>query len=408
MLSANSRLLLACATLLYLPLTYGCRRLRFPEQPADYREYAYVTSGDTGTVSVLDLVNMRRDRVLQVGAHPTGATANPRRNEVYVVNTGADGQNGSLSVIDTANNATVATIPLHMRPYEIAVAPDGRRGYVANSGSNTISVIDLQTRRELTTVGTGEAPGIARLSADGHTLVVSNRVSGSVSIYSITDAPAPTLRATFDHCAGATDVAIIPLDASQPATKAFVACSESDSVLAVGLAQPPGTWNARQDPASAADHLLTTLRVGKSPVQFAVKPDGGEIFSSNFGSNTISEISTWTNEVGGTYRIGTQPVRGIVAADNSTLWVSNFGADSLSIYSIDDGRLAGSVRTGAAPDAIAMSSDEHVLLAANSRSGDVAVIRTRDNNGPELFTMLPVGSKPNAIAVKAFRVGAKK
>lgn len=395
---------LAAAALLCLVPLGGCRRLRFPEQPANYREYAYVTSGENGTVSVLDLVNMRQDRVLQVGANPTGAAASPTRNEVYVVNTGAAGHNGSLSVIDTATNAVIATVPLHARPYQISIDGKGQRGYVANAGANTVSVVDLVHRRELSTVGTGEEPGLARISPDGRTLVVSNRASGSVSIYSVTDAPAPTLRATFGDCAGATDVAIIPVDASQPSSKAFVTCSGNDSVLAVSLAQPADSWAARQDPSLLNDHLLTRLRVGKTPVQFAVKPDGGELFVSNFGSGTISEISTWTNDVGGTYHIGTQPTQGIVARDNSTLWVANFGGESLSIYSIDDGRIAGSARTGSGPDAVAFSADEHLLLAANARSGDVAVIRTRDRNGPELFTLLPAGARPNAIAVKAFTI----
>ena len=151
-----------------------------------------------------------------------------------------------------------------------------------------------------------------------------------------------------------------------------------------------------------ADHVLAKLRVGKTPVQLAVKPDGGEIFVSNFDSGSISEISTWTNEAGGTYRIGMQPSHGLVAADNGTLWIANFGGESLSTYSIDDGRITGSVRTGSGPDVLAMSADEHLLLAADARSGDVAVIRTRDRNGPTLFTLLPAGSKPNAIAIKAF------
>lgn len=393
---------LAIASLLPLLAVAGCKHFRFPEQPANYREYAYVTSGGNGTVSVLDLVAMRQDRVLQVGTNPTGAAASPTRNEVYVVNTGAPGRDGSLSVIDTTRNAVTATVPLHGKPYQISVDPQGRRGYVANSGSNTVSVIDLINHRELATVGTGEEPGLAKITPDGRTLVVSNRKAGSVSLYNVTDAPAPQLRATFDGCTGATDIAIIPVDQGQPSSKAFIACSGDDSVLAVSLAQAPDSWAARQDSALTADHMLARLRVGKTPVQLAVKPDGGEIFVSNFDSGTISEISTSTNEVGGTYRIGMQPSHGIVANDNSTLWVADFGGESLSIYSIDDGRISSSVRTGAGPDVLAMSADEHLLLAADARSGDVAVIRTRDRNGPTLFTLLPAGSKPNAIVIKSF------
>lgn len=369
--------------------------MRFPQVSSDYREYAYVTNGGAGTVTVLDLVNFRPDRTLRVGDDPTGVAVNPVRNEVYVVNT----RSASVSVIDADTNAVTATIPVHKAPHSISVDAKGERAFVANSGANTVSVLDLQTHRELATVGTGEQPGMARITPDGRTLVVSNRGSGSVSVYSIDSAPAPHFRAAFDRCPQAKDIAILP-----DSSKAFIACSGSGEVLSISLASEPGSWPAKQDPASLQDHLLGHLRVGKTPVHLALKPDGGELFVSNFGSDSISEISTFTNEVGGTYTIGSQPSQGVIGADNSSLWVSNFGAESVSLYSIDEGRMSNAVHTGSQPDAIAMSPGRPVLLVADSKSGDVAVIRTRDTNGPELLTMLPAGAQPNAIAIKAFHV----
>jgi DNA-binding beta-propeller fold protein YncE len=172
--------------------------------------------------------------------------------------------------------------------------------------------------------------------------------------------------------------------------------------MAINLAAEPASWAARQNPNALKDHLLTMLDVGLTPIHLAMKPDGGEIFASNFGDDSISEISTWTNEVGGTYTIGNKPTHGIVSRDNSTLWVANFGSDLISVYSIDDGQLVTAVHTGSAPDALAFSADEHVLLAADAHSGDVAVIRTQGRQGAALFTILPAGGSPNAIAVKAY------
>ncbi|RSL18529.1 YVTN family beta-propeller protein [Edaphobacter aggregans] len=389
---------LTAATLLLA--TSGCRRSHFPDVPPGYREFAYVTNGAANTVSVLDIVNFRQDRTLEVGANPSGIAVNPLRNEVYAVNT----QSGTISVIDTENNRIAATIGVHRQPYFISVEPSGHRAYVANSGSNTVSVIDLDRRREIAVAGTGEQPGLARISPDMRSLVVTNRGSNSVSIFAVApreDSPHPgpilRLRAAFPGCPGATDAVILP-----DSSKAFVACSSGHQVMAISLSAAPDSWAARQDPSLTADHLLALLDVGQTPVHLALKPDGGEIFVSNFGSDSISEISTYTNEVSNTFAIGSKPVQGIVSADNTTLYVSNFGADSISIYSIDDGHLIGNVHTGSAPDALAFSADEHVLLATNAHSGDVAVIRTQSKQGPTLFTMLPAGKSPNAIAVKAF------
>ena len=372
----------------------ACGRYHFPKYPANYREFAYVTGGAANTVAVLDLVYLRQDRILQVGTNPTGISANPVRNEIYAVNSGSD----SVSVIDASQNKVVWTIGVHHQPYFIDVDPDGKRAYVANSGSNTVSVLDLEHHREIFAAATGEQPGVARISNDMRSLVVTNRASGSVSVYSVsTDDHHPlTLRSAYPGCPGATDAVILP-----DSTKAFIACSGSHQVMAIWLAVTPDSWPGKQDASLQQDHLLARLDVGNTPTHLALKPDGGEIFVTNFGSDSISEINTSTNEVGGTYIIGSKPSRAVISRDNSSLWVTNFGADSASLYSIEDGKLITGVRTGSGPDAIAFSADEHLLLVANSHTGDVAIFRTQGTE-PALVTMLPAGGHPNDIAIKAF------
>jgi YVTN family beta-propeller protein len=334
-----------------------------------------------------------------VGRDPTGLAVNPVRNEVYAVNTGSN----SVTVIDATSNNVVATIGVRERPYFIAVSPDGHRAYVPDAGSNTVSVIDIDARRQIAVVATGEGPGVARVAPDNRTLVVTNEAAGSVSIYSINDSPsAPlTLRDAFAGCPGATDVVILP-----DSTKAFVACSGGHQVMDIWLAAASDSWRGKQDQSLQHDQLLTLLDVGQTPTHLAMKPDGNEVFSTNFGSDSISEISAWTNEVLGTYIIGSKPSRAIFSQDDSTLWVTNFGADSASLYSSDDGRIEAGVRTGSRPDALALSTDEHLLLVADTGSSDIAAIRTQSKDGPSLVTMLPAGNRPNDLVVKSFRTHA--
>lgn len=389
--------------LLSLPLVLsGCGPSRFPVYPANYHEFAYVSNGVNNTVTVLDLVYLRQDRVLQVGHDPTGLAANPLRDEVYAVNTGSN----SVSVIDADTNRVAATIGVQRTPYFISVAPDGKRAYVANSGSNTVSVLDLDKRREIGVAATGEGPGMAKVSPDNHTLVVSNRIAGSLSVFTITDSHEHPLelRETFSGCPGATDVAVVANASTEPnsGAKAFVACSATHQIMVVWLAASPGSWRGKQDPFLQQDRMLCLLDVGNTPTHIAVKPDGSEVFTTNFGSDSISEISTWTNEVLGTNPIGSKPVSAVISDDNSSLWVTNFGADSAAMYSIDDGRVEASVRTGMHPDTLAFSADEHLLLIADAGSADVSVIRLEDKNGPTLFTLLPSGGHANDIVVKSF------
>ena len=385
------------AGLLALP---GCHNHDFPEYPANYREFAYVTNGGSNTVSIFDVVNVRLDREIQVGQNPTGVTANPKRNEVYVVNSGngqGNAANGSVSVIDATRNAVVATVPVERKPYFVDVDATGDLAYVANSGSNSVSVIDLKARREIGVAGTGEGPGLAKISPDGKSLVVTNRVGNSVSIFAAGDRNIPVIRKVIEGCPGATDAVILP-----DSSKAFVACSTGHQIMAIALAKA-----ADASSPARADALEALLDVGHAPVNLALKPDGGELFVSNFDSDSISEVVTSTDDVGGAYLMGSHPVRGLVSADNSLLYESNFSSQDISLYSIEDGKRiplengSSSIHVGDGPDALAFSSGGHLLFAVDARSSDVAVIRA---STASLFTLLPTGRQPNAIAIKAFRM----
>jgi YVTN family beta-propeller protein len=382
------------ATLSLLALAFtACRPHDFPQYPPNYREYAYVTNGDSGTVSVLDVVNVRLDREVSVGQNPVAVAASPTRREVYVVNEGAAGGQGSISVLDAGKNSVAATIPLHKQPVSIDLDPAHDLAWVANSGSNTVSVIDLKTRREVAQIGTGEQPAEARVSPDGKTVVVPNRGANSVSIV---DPVARRVRAIFEGCPGASDAVMLP-----DSSKAFVACSAGHQVMAIALA------NSKFNPGGP-DKLEALMDVGREPVQLALKPDGGELFVSNEQSDSISEVVTTTDDVGGAYLMGDNPVHGIVSSDNSLLYVSSLRASEVTMFAIDEGKRAafsgnpsGSIHVGDGPSAMAFSTAGHLLFVVDSRSDDVSVIRTATHS---LFTMLPAGRGPNAIAIKAFRV----
>jgi YVTN family beta-propeller protein len=261
---------------------------------------------------------------------------------------------------------------------------------VANAGSNTISVLDLKTRREIAAIGAGEEPVEAMPAPDGKTVVVPNRRGNSVSLV---DPGMRGVRAYFTGCPGASDAVVLP-----DSSKAFVACSGGHQVMAISLARPDA------HPAQP-DRMEAMLDVGRSPVQLALKPDGGEVFVSNAQSNSISEVVTTTNDVGGAYIMGDDPVRGLVSADNSLLYVANLRSQELTIYSIDDGKRVGWVRVGDGPSAMAFSAAGHLLFVVDTRSADVAVVRTASPTPLRpLFTMLPTGRGPNAIAVKSFRL----
>lgn len=389
-------------------LSAGCTQ-KLPDYPPAYREYAYVSNGKSNSVSVLDMRNYRLIATIPVGANPTGIAANSQKNEIYAVNTGGN----SVSVIDAEQNRVVGTIAVERAPYFIDVSADGKRGYVANSGSNSVSVIDLVNRRVLRNIPVGNAPGLARVSKDGTLVVVSERLGNSVSVI---DTEKLAVRSSLPVCKQPTDVTILG-----DSSKAFVACSASDQVASVALNLPaeqaqtqrgaavenksaPNSQRAKSHAAQfgfGPDRLLALLDVGKTPLHLALKPDGGEIFVSNFGSNSVSEIDDTTDEVSSTHLLGAQPAWSLVSPDNSLLYVSSFGGSSVAIYDIQHGAFLQTVQVGSQPEAMAFTPNARYLLVVDSGSADVAVIR-RDPNSHLLLTMVPVGRQPRQMAVKNF------
>jgi YVTN family beta-propeller protein len=371
--------------LLFALFLTGCRPHDFPQYPPNYREYAYVTNGGSNTVTVLDVVDVRVDRELAVGQHPVAVAASPTRNEIYVVNAGAAGANGSISVIDAEHNTVIATIPVHRQPLSIDLDADGQRAYVANSGSNSVSVIDLKARQELAQFGVGGQPVAARLAPDGKTLVVASQQGSSVTLM---DPANGHVRVVLQGCPGAASPVVLP-----DSSKAFVACSAGHQVMVIALVN------------SKPDQLEALMDVGRAPVDLAMKPDGGEIFVSNSLSDSVSEIYNTTDEVADTYMIGADPVRGLVSPDNALLYVANQRSQEVTVYSIVDGKrvnVTPPLHVGDGPAAMAFSAAGHLLFVVDRLSGDVSVVRTASLS---LFTLLPAGRDPNAIVDKAFKVG---
>jgi YVTN family beta-propeller protein len=395
----------------------ACQTHEFPQYPPNYREYAYVTNGQSGTVSVLDVVNLRLDREIAVGQNPVAVAPSPTRHEVYVVNSGTETGEGSLSVINAENNTVAASIPLHRRPVAIDIDPTGTLAYIANSGSNTVSVLELKTRREVAQIQTGEEPVALRVSPDGKTLIVANHRGNSATIVDLANvstlsAPIDSVRrpstravrATIDGCPGASDAVILP-----DSSKAFISCSAGHQVMAIALAHQPNPTKPDQSDTPKPDRLETLMDVGQGPIQLALKPDGGELFVSNSRSDTISEVVTSKDDVGGAYAMGDDPVHGLVSADNAMLYIANFRSQWVTVYAPEDGRRIDSIHVGDGPSALALSSNGLFLFVVDTRSGDIAIVRTSDAAAAHTgfrspLTMLPAGRAPNAIADKSFKL----
>lgn len=64
----------------------------------------------------------------------------------------------TVSVINTATNTVVGTVPVGAFPVGVAVTPDNAFAYVVNTGDSTVSVISTATNTVVATVHVGNRP----------------------------------------------------------------------------------------------------------------------------------------------------------------------------------------------------------------------------------------------------------
>jgi YVTN family beta-propeller protein len=109
----------------------------------------FVTNEINGTVSVIDGTTLEVKGNVAVGELPSSIAVDTITKRVYIANT----RSNSVSVLDyviydnrTAKFEKIENIPVGLFPTSIVVDSNTGRVYVANSGINTVSVIDYDNR----------------------------------------------------------------------------------------------------------------------------------------------------------------------------------------------------------------------------------------------------------------------
>ncbi|MFD6318222.1 YVTN family beta-propeller repeat protein [Methylorubrum thiocyanatum] len=244
------------------------------------RKTAYVTRPEGHGVSVIDLAARKVTASLDLPGGPLGIGVNPKSGEVYV----ADWYGTRVFVLRPgAEGLTLeGEIATGQSPSGIAVTPDGATLLVANRESDSVSIIDVASRRETRRVAVGRHPFGLTLSADGATAYTANVVSNDVSAIDIAAGRETGRVATGQR----------PYVIALAAGKGFVTDQYSNTVTVF-------------DPASLK--RLAAIDVGDHPEGIAATRDGGTVVVANWGDNSLSLIDPSTLTITGTVETGDGP-----------------------------------------------------------------------------------------------------
>jgi YVTN family beta-propeller protein len=309
---------------------------------------------------------------LSLGAGLVSSTAQAQTN-AYVTNL-----SGTVSVIDTATNTVVATIPVGTFPSGVAVTPDGTRVYVTNL-FNSISVIDAATNTVVVTISSGQFPTGIAITPDGTRAYVVNQFLNTQghNTVSVIDTTTNTIVATIPVGRGPSQIAITP-----DGTRAYVP-DQQDFIISVI--------------DTASNTVVTTIPLSGS-AGIAITPGGTQAYVTSPGGNTVSVIDTATNTVGATISLGTNqnPFDVAITPDGTRAYVTINFPNNVSVIDTATNTVVATIPVGVGPNGLAITSDGTRAYVTDDDSNSVSVIDTTTNT---VVDTIPVGVSPFGIAI---------
>jgi gliding motility-associated-like protein len=278
----------------------------------------------------------------------------------YIANYGSN----NVSVISTVSNSVIATIPVGSNPFGVSVSQDGTLVYITNEGDNTVSVIDTKTNMVTAIIPVGSGPKGVIVSADGTRVYVANSVSNTISVI---DAATKSVLNTITVGQAPYGVTVSP-----DGTRVYVTNYNSKSVSVV-------------DPSS--NNVVATVPVGDSPTGITVSADGKSVYVSNLGARTVMTISTASNLVTTTTQLISGPAGLVASADGSKVYVADGGYLTI-IFTSNNSTF--STASAFLSESIALMPDESVIYLTDFGNNAVDYFSPALTTGGQIL----VGSQP--------------
>ncbi|WP_295824469.1 YncE family protein [uncultured Microbacterium sp.] len=278
------------------------------------------------------------------------------------------------------------TVDVGSKPLGIAIAPDGKSVYVANSASAYISTI-ATTKLDVGQISTPAATGLygVAVTPDGSRLCFTST--------STTVNAGWGYKATID-LANSSYPETEVRSSMRPYGVAYSARYDACSVVAAST-DGPGSFGALNPFISDQPRI----QLENNPRGLTFSSDGSAGYVANWGSDSVSRLNLQKATVDRTiYKPGSRPTG--VAIAKSFLYVTNSGDDTVSaIDSRTISQASPTVTTidvGKKPGGIAVSAQGKSVYIANAGSNTVSVIDAASNT---VVKTLPTGRTPSGIAV---------
>jgi YVTN family beta-propeller protein len=341
-----------------------------------YQGWLFTASGTQRSVVVSNLAQFRPVTAIPMAHAPDQLAYS--RNRVFALSR----EGGELIEIDPKLLQIAGRMALPGRPVSFRMLPNGDSAVVLTEEPAAILQVDLGRRRVT-----------ARLPLSSPAGAVD--VNGNLLALTIPSGNA-LLRVTLPglKVAGETPVGV--------PCETVLFRGDGKTILA-------GSTTARQivtvDAVTGA--LLVRLPLPIAASHFCLNRDGGQMFVSGAGEDSVAIVSPYQNEVGETMLAGRTPGAMAVSPTQNLLFVANPTSGDLTILDIDTRHLAASVHTGGYPGEVLITPDGEYSLILDTQSGNVSVVRIstvldHKIRTKPLFTVFPTAANAHSAVIVPF------
>jgi DNA-binding beta-propeller fold protein YncE len=116
--------------------------------------HAFVTNGDAGTVSAVEIRTLTKVADLATGPAPRSVAYSTASQMVYV----ADATDGSIAIISPESLSIVGRANAEPGITQLRFSPDGKFGFAVNPRANAVHILDAVSGRVVQTAGTDKNP----------------------------------------------------------------------------------------------------------------------------------------------------------------------------------------------------------------------------------------------------------
>jgi len=234
-------------------------------------------------IAVVDTATQKVVKVLHAGSDPEQFALSHDGKRLFVANE----DSATLSVVDVQKGTVVQRVPVGREPEGVALTPDGRWVLVTNESDNSVSIIDTGTLQLVKSVPVGKRPRDIAFTPDGRTAYVSGEFDASV--YRMTLPQGEPVERVVELRKEARPMGIV-LDSGR--NRLYVSTGRGGTVAVID---------------SASNKLITEVKVGTRPWGIALSRDGRWLYTANGPSDDVSVIDTSTLSAVKTIRVGRSP-----------------------------------------------------------------------------------------------------